>query len=115
MVHYIFAIYKLVEANGYARGVDIARDLDIAAGSCSTGLKSLLKKWYILEDDNKMISLSELGQSIYNEINHNRRSLIAFFENTLEIPHDIAVRNACKMEHLIDPEVIVAMEKNTDN
>jgi len=62
-----------------------------------------------------MISLSELGQSIYNEINHNRRSLIAFFENTLEIPHDIAVRNACKMEHLIDPEVIVAMEKNTDN
>ena len=34
-VHYIFAIYKLVESNGYARGVDIARELDISAGSCS--------------------------------------------------------------------------------
>ena len=37
--HYLLAIDELIEDNGYARSIDIARELDITAGSCSTGLK----------------------------------------------------------------------------
>ena len=42
--HYLLAIDELHEDMGYARSIDIARELDITAGSCSTGLKSLIKK-----------------------------------------------------------------------
>ena len=33
--HYLFAIHSLMKDHGYARGVDIAKKLDITAGSCS--------------------------------------------------------------------------------
>lgn len=42
--HYLLAIDEIIADNGYARSVDIARELDITPGSCSTGLKSLAKK-----------------------------------------------------------------------
>ena len=45
--HYLLAIDELFEDLWYSRAVDIARELDITAGSCSTWLKSLLKKWLI--------------------------------------------------------------------
>ncbi len=44
MLHYLFAISQLIEKNGYARTVDISKDLKITAGSCSVGLKNLLAK-----------------------------------------------------------------------
>jgi len=42
--HYLMAIDKLRGDYGYARSIDIARELDISPGSCSTGLKALIKK-----------------------------------------------------------------------
>lgn len=35
MIHYLYAIDFLLKKNGYARGVDIANNLEITAGSCS--------------------------------------------------------------------------------
>jgi DtxR family Mn-dependent transcriptional regulator len=44
VAHYLLAIDELRNDLGYARGVDISKELEISAASCSNGLKSLLKK-----------------------------------------------------------------------
>lgn len=44
VAHYLMAIDELHKDFGYARAVDIAKELEISAASCSNGLKSLLKK-----------------------------------------------------------------------
>lgn len=36
VAHYLLAIDALKADNGYARSIDIARELDITPGSCST-------------------------------------------------------------------------------
>lgn len=109
-IHYLFAVEECLEKFGYARAVDISRALNITPGSCSTGLKSLLKKGFIVEDENKFIKLSKQGKDIVKVVEANRNSLISFFKNTLKLDDDQAVKNACKIEHLLDADVVKKME-----
>lgn len=114
ILHYLFAIESLHKKNGYARGVDIAQNLWITAGSCSIGLKNLLKKELIKEDQNKMISLSKLWKDVVKKAEYNKEVLLDFFLNTLKLQKEIAQTNACKIEHLLWDEVIDAI-KNLKN
>ena len=109
-IHYLFAVEECLEKFGYARAVDISRALNITPGSCSTGLKSLLTKGFIVEDENKFIKLSKKWKDIVKVVEANRNSLIAFFKNTLKLDDDQAMKNACKIEHLLDSEVVAKME-----
>lgn len=109
-IHYLFAVEECLEKFGYARAVDISRALNITPGSCSTGLKSLLKKGFIVEDENKFIKLSKKWKDIVKVVEANRNSLIAFFKNTLKLDDNQAMKNACKIEHLLDSEVVTKME-----
>lgn len=108
--HYLFAIEDLHEEHGYARAVDIARKLDITPGSCSVGIKSLLKKELILEDDNKFIKLSESGSEIVKDMHRNRDAFSEFFREKLWIKEVEAVINACKIEHLISSKIWKKLE-----
>lgn len=109
--HYLLAIDELHEDPWYARAVDIARELDITAGSCSTGLKALLKKWLIEEDKNKFILLSETGRNIVDKIKQNRELFIQFFHWILGAKQDESVITACKIEHLISPHITRKLKK----
>lgn len=82
--HYLLAIDELHRDNGYARSVDIARELDITAGSCSSWLKWLLKKWLIEEDKNKFISLSEQEKISLKKSKKIENYLYNFLQKYLE-------------------------------
>lgn len=109
--HYLLAIDELHEDMGYARAVDIARELDITAGSCSSWLKALLKKELIEEDKNKFILLSETGKNFVEKIKDNRKLFIEFFHEVLWAKQDESVINACKIEHLISPHITRKLKK----
>lgn len=111
VARYLMAIDELKNDPGYARAVDISKELEISAASCSNGLKSLLKKWLIIEDENRFISLSEDGQNAVEKIKKNRELFIRFFQNTLGANMEEAVINACKIEHLISPHISRKLEK----
>ncbi len=111
IAHYLFAIHALTEENGYARGVDIAKTLDITAGSCSIWLKWLLKKKFITEDKNKFIRLTKDAEWLIEEIKENRKTFKNFFIDELWIEEEAATINACKIEHLIDSEVTKKLKK----
>ena len=109
--HYLLAIDELREDNWYARSVDIARELDITAWSCSTGLKWLMKKWLIQEDKNRFILLSEIGQNALDKIKKNRELFIQFFTETLGAKSEESIITACKIEHLISSHITRRLEK----
>lgn len=109
--HYLFAIEDLLEENGYARAVDISRKLNITAGSCSVGLKSLIKKNLIIEDENRFLRLSETGEDIVKDMHRNRETFTSFFRDILWIKEVEAVINACKIEHLISSKIGKKLEK----
>jgi Mn-dependent DtxR family transcriptional regulator len=111
VVHYLFAIKALHKENWYARAVDIAKQLDITAGSCSTGIKWLLKKGFIEEDESKFIKLSKLWEETIEETKKNRNTFKKFFIKKLWVDEKMATINACKIEHLIDPKITKKLEK----
>lgn len=114
ILHYLFAIEWLHKKNWYARGVDIAQYLWITAWSCSIGLKNLLKKELVLEDENKMISLSNSWKEVVKKAKYKKEILLNFFINTLKLDEKTAQTNACKIEHILDDSVIEAI-KNLKN
>lgn len=109
--HYLLAIDELHEDMGYARSVDIARELDITAWSCSTWLKALKAKWFIQEDKNKFILLSEVWKNAVEKIKKNRALFIDFFTNILWAKKDDSIITACKIEHLIWSHITRKLEK----
>lgn len=110
IIHYLSAIDDLHNKNWYSRAVDIANNLWITAGSCSIGLKNLLKKWLIKEDENKFIFLSDLGKEVLQKAVFKRDILCNFFAKKLWVPAEKAFINACKIEHILDDEIIQKLE-----
>lgn len=111
VAHYLMAIDELHSDLWYTRAVDISKELEISAASCSNWLKSLLKKWLITEDINRFISLSIDGQHAVEKIKKNRELFIDFFKNTLWANMEESVVNACKIEHLISPHITRKLQK----
>ncbi len=102
--HHLMTIAALLEKHGYARVTDVARSLDITRGSASITLKALKEKGYVVEDENKFLRLSEQGQSLVHAVRSNRKVLIKFLQDVLEVEPEQAEIDACKMEHLVSGE-----------
>lgn len=107
--HHLLAILELINERGYARVTDVARCLEITTGSASTNLKSLKQKGYVVEDDNRFLSLSEEGQSIAEAILQRREILERFFTEVLGVSNEQASIDACKTEHLLSAETTSKM------
>ncbi len=64
----------------------------------------LIQKGFISEDPNKFLLLTEQGDSIAKMVEHNFKILSTFFVDVLGVERDIALGDACKMEHLMSLE-----------
>jgi DtxR family Mn-dependent transcriptional regulator len=104
VAHYLTTLLELSQKQGYARVSDVARELDLARGSVSSQMKQLKEKGLVTEDENKVLFLSERGETIAKEIIHNRAVLISFFRDVLGVNPERSEIDACKMEHLLSRE-----------
>ena len=105
MAHYLMAIDSLRAELGYARGTDVADALSVSRGAASMALTQLKKRGWVAEDPNRFLLLTEEGKRIANSVEHNYLILTKFFERVLLVDTDDAMRDACKMEHLISVDV----------
>lgn len=101
-VHHLMAMHDLLNRYGYVRGVDIAKYLKISRSSVSITIHKLIKKGYILEDENKFYHFTEKGKELINNVLSKRRIIQLFFEKVLNLAPDVADAEACKVEHLLE-------------
>ena len=107
MVHYLLAIHKLKEANGYARVTDIAREMGLTKGSVSTALTNLKKRELVIEDDSKFLSLSDNGHEAVHDILSSRTLLYYFLKDIICVQEETAHKDSCLMEHLMSEDTRV--------
>ncbi|MGC9329808.1 MAG: metal-dependent transcriptional regulator, partial [Candidatus Hinthialibacter sp.] len=96
VAHYLMAIDHLRKEQGYARVTDVAGLMNISRGAASLALSHLKEKGLVEEDPNRFLLLSEEGDSLARNIEHNYVLLTCFFENILGVHEDIARADACK-------------------
>ena len=103
---YLEAILKLDADKGAARVRDIAAELSVHKSTVSATLKSLAEKGLVEYRPYELARLTEAGRKIAREVRYNHRIIKRFLNEVLLIEEDVAGENACRMEHVMDGEVL---------
>lgn len=100
---YLERILMLTNQNGSVRSIDIAIDMNFSKASVSIAMKKLKEKGYILVDPQGYISLTDSGYQIANHI-LERHTIISQALIALGVSKEIALKDACKIEHVLSEE-----------
>lgn len=103
---YIEAIAHIVHAKKVARGKEIAKRLKVSRASVTEALRALSKKGLVNYEPYEVITLTELGEEVAEDVIRRHEALKAFFVKVLAIDDTIAEESACRIEHAAPPEVI---------
>ena len=100
---YLESILVLSKKGGGVRSIDIATRLGVSKPSVSHAMKLLREDGYIAMDRYGTVTLLEKGAEIAHRI-YERHTVLAKMLEWLGVPADIALEDACKMEHDISQE-----------
>lgn len=109
--NYLETILLLSKSLPVVRSVDIANELGFKKSSVSIAMKNLREKKHITVNDGGFIYLTESGRAIAEMI-YERHELLSSCLETLGVPKDIAVKDACRIEHVISKESFDAIKKH---
>lgn len=107
---YLETILVLGKEKEHVRSVDVANDLGFKKSSVSVGMKHLREKKYIEVDEKGYITLTPSGKEIAEMI-YERHQFLSEYLMKIGVPEDIAVDDACKIEHVISQESFEALKK----
>ena len=106
MEDYLEAILILQKDNLVARAKEISEAMDVKMSSVTNALKQLSEKGFINYDKYSYITLTPEGEKYAKEIFGRHQTLKKFLTSMLGIDETAAEDNACRMEHVIDKNVI---------
>ena len=109
--NYLETILILQKELGAVRSIDVAHELGFSKPSISRAMGILKNADYISIDENGVIKLSELGQRIAEEIYERHRLIARFFVRALGVSDDVALQDACRIEHVISQESFEQIKK----
>lgn len=107
---YLETILVLGKEKEHVRSVDVANDLGFKKSSVSVGMKHLREKKYIEVDEKGYITLTPAGKEIAEMI-YERHQFLSEYLIKIGVPEDIAIDDACKIEHVISQESFEALKK----
>lgn len=92
------------------RSIDIANELNYSKPSVSVAMKNLRQRNYITVSEDGFIRLTEEGRTLAETI-YERHSILSDWLIRLGVNPEIAIADACRMEHDISPESFAAIKK----
>ncbi len=107
---YLETILILSEIKPVVRSVDVANELGYKKSSVSVAMKNLRERGHITVTDEGYIYLTESGRQIADMI-YERHKLISEWLIKLGVPKDIALDDACRVEHDLSMESFEAIKK----
>ena len=106
---YIETIYHIITEKQVARGKDISARLSVSGASVTEALRALSRRGLINYAPYEVITLTEEGRIVAEDVIHRHTSLKQFFIDVLAIDEPLAEEGACKIEHTAPPEIIDRM------
>ena len=107
---YLETILILAQQLEHVHAVDIARHLNFTKASVSIAMHKLKDNGYITIASDGSISLKTKGKKIATAV-YDRHLIISKLLIDLGVPKDIALDDACKIEHDISEETFEALKK----
>ena len=106
MEDYLEAILLLQKEHLSARSKAIAEKLEVRMASVTSALKKLRDKDLINYDSYCGVTLTDKGKSYAETVLQHHQKIKVFLQEALGLCDKEAEANACRMEHVIDKNVI---------
>jgi len=103
---YLEAILELDREKGAARVRDIAAALSVHKSTVTAALKSLSERGLVNYVPYELVSLTAEGRQIAEEVTAHHGMIRRFLEDILLVDENVSEKNACRMEHVMDDEVV---------
>ena len=111
---YLERILMLNKSMGQVRAVDIANLMNFSKPSVSRAMKNLRENGYIsINSETGSIKLLDAGRKIASSI-YSRHKLLSSFLKKIGVSDEIAVEDACRIEHIISEETVEAIKKHLE-
>ncbi len=107
---YIESIYVLNKRMGNVRSIDICEHLGYSKPSVSRAMSLLKKGGFVVVDQNGFLTLTDAGIEIAEKM-YQRHTVLSELLIRLGVSEEIAVEDACKIEHHISDESFNAIKK----
>lgn len=112
--NYLETILILQKRKGNVKSIDIVTELNYSKPSISNAMKNLSNEGYIYMDENKFITLTDAGLEIAERM-YERHQLISKFLMKLGVSEDVALEDACRIEHVISDETFQKIKEHANN
>lgn len=112
--NYLETIYMLNKETGHVRSIDVANALNYSKPSISNAMKKLGAEGYLEIKEKGRIVLTEKGVALAEQT-YSRHCVISEILVRLGVTRDIALEDACRIEHVISPETFDCMKKFLKN
>jgi len=109
--NYLEAIFILGQGGNKVRSIDISTKLDYTKPSVSVAMKKLRLDGYIEMDSDGFITLTDRGLKIAQSM-HERHTIISNWLTSLGVDQEIAVSDACRMEHVLSEQSFMAIKEH---
>ena len=103
---YLEAIYHISAKKMAARAKDISRRLEVRASSVTGALRNLSKLGLINYAPYDLITLTDEGRIVAEEIVRRHQALQHFLVNVLGVEQQEADEAACRMEHSVPKRIV---------
>lgn len=108
---YLERILILKEKQGKVISLDIANSMNYSKASVSRAMKKLRELGYIKVDSLGEIELTEKGYEIASKI-YERHKILSDVLIKLGVSEDVALSDACKIEHDLSEETFELIKKH---
>lgn len=109
--NYLETILMIKNSKGAVRSIDIVRELEVSKPSVSIAMKNLKENGYIEINSAGEITLLPPGKEIAERM-YERHTMISDWLINLGVSPETAVKDACRIEHVISAESFDAMKKH---
>lgn len=110
---YLEAILNVTEDKGYVRTKDIAKKLGVTSPSVVEMMKKLNSMKYVNYRKYDGVILTTEGKEIAAAVKE-RHDIIRAFLKIINVPQKIANKDACTIEHNLNPKTIEQIKKLVD-
>ena len=109
--NYLETILILSQKNPSVRSIDIVNELEFTKPRVSVAMKNLRENGFIQIDPDGYITLTAKGRDIAESM-FERHTLLSEWLISLGVKKEIAVEDACKLEHYISDKSFEAIKKH---
>jgi len=102
---YLKAVYVAIKKHGSCRNMDVSKYLGVSKSGTCIAIKKLEQDGFVVKDDWRIL-LTDKGQEIGCKL-YEKDHFFADWFREIGVSEDIALKDACRIEHAISEETYV--------